>query len=435
MIISKSENIKKFIREGGLTFIFCLLSVIILPVYVHILPLIMILWVISWILENRSRLNKEITTNNKAAVLFFLFILFFLWQVAGLFLSESLNTGFERLVKRLSFLLFPLVLFYPGSKIIKNIEIIFRLFAICTFAYLVYCFGNALHNSLIIQHHNWIFNPHPAEYDYENFFFGARLSYPVHPSYLAMYIVVSVLISFETLFDNSLSLFIRGLWLGMTFVFVLVIYLLSARAGILAALIIFPIYFLFKIYAKYPKRSWLIVLVIFAVILVFIAKKNERVNSSIEGISKENINKTLNNDPRLLIWKSALGVVRKNLIFGVGTGDASDKLKEEFVSRGYIDGYYNNLNAHNQFLEILVENGLIGLILFLSILAYMAYMAINKQNILLGLFIITTIVFFIFETMLNRLAGVSFFGLFSFLLIYAKKNKQTSEINNNKTKV
>jgi O-antigen ligase len=130
-----------------------------------------------------------------------------------------------------------------------------------------------------------------------------------------------------------------------------------------------------------------------------------------------------------------LGVVRKNLIFGVGTGDASDKLKEEFVSRGYIDGYYNNLNAHNQFLEILVENGLIGLILFLSILAYMAYMAVNKQNILLGLFIITTIVFFIFETMLNRLAGVSFFGLFSFLLIYAKKNKQTSEINNNKTKV
>ena len=137
MIISKSENIKKFIREGGLTFIFCLLSVIILPVYVHILPLIMILWVISWILENRSRLNKEITTNNKAAVLFFLFILFFLWQVAGLFLAESLNTGFERLVKRLSFLLFPLVLFYPGSKIIKNIEFIFRLFAICTFAFLV----------------------------------------------------------------------------------------------------------------------------------------------------------------------------------------------------------------------------------------------------------------------------------------------------------
>jgi O-antigen ligase len=221
----------------------------------------------------------------------------------------------------------------------------------------------------------------------------------------------------------------------MTAVFIIVIYLLSARAGILATVIVLPVYFLFKFYAKYPKWIWLIVLVIFTILVVFIAKKNERVNSSIEGISKDNIDKTLNNDPRLLIWKSAIGVARKNLIIGVGTGDATDKLKKEFVSRGYIAGYYDNLNAHNQFLEILIENGLIGLILFLSILFYLAYMAINKQNILLGLFIISTVVFFIFETMLNRLAGVSFFGLFSFLLIYAKKNKQTPEINNNKTKV
>jgi hypothetical protein len=65
----------------------------------------------------------------------------------------------------------------------------------------------------------------------------------------------------------------------------------------------------------------------------------------------------------------------------------------------------------------------------------MGYIALNKKNILLGLFIISVIIFFIFETMLNRLAGVSFFGLFSFLLIYAKKNNQTSEINYNKTRV
>jgi O-antigen ligase len=105
---------------------------------------------------------------------------------------------------------------------------------------------------------------------------------------------------------------------------------------------------------------------------------------------------------------------------GVGTGDASDELKKEFKNRGYINGYYDNLNAHNQFLEILLENGLIGLILFLTILGYMSYIAISQRNILSGLFIIMMFVFFMFETVLNRLSGISFFAFLSFLLIHIK---------------
>ena len=421
----KSESLKNYIHSGGLTFVFCFLSVIILPIYVHYLPPVMILWVLFWIIENKSELKKGIIKNNKAAILFFLFIAFFLWQISGLFLAESLNTGFERLFKRLSFLFFPLVLFYPGSRIIKHINLIIRLFAICTFIYIVYCMGTALHHSLIIQNHKWIFNPHPAEFDYENYFYGSRLSDPMHPSYLAMYIVISVLISFESLFNHSLSHLKKGIWTIMIIVFIVVIYLLSARAGILAGIIIFPVYFLLKFYNRFPKWIILIVLGIMASLLVIVAKKNERVSSSIEGVSKEKFDNTLKNDPRLLIWKSALGVVKKNLIVGVGTGDATEKLKEEFILRGYVNGFYDNLNAHNQFLEILLENGLIGLILFLAILVYMFHIAINQQNILLGLFISSIIIFFIFETMLNRLAGVSFFPLLSFLLIYAETNKHT----------
>jgi O-antigen ligase len=427
--MKRPEIFKNVIRNGGLTYYFCLLSVIILPVYIHYLPAVMILWVLFWIIENRSALKKDIITNNKAAILFFIFIAFFLWQILGLFLAESLSTGFERLFKRLSFLLFPLVLFYPGSRIIKNIDLIIKVFAICTFIYIVYCFGNALHHSLIIQNHNWIFNPHPSDYDFENYFYGARLSDPVHPSYLSMYIVISVLISFESLFDDSITYLKKGLWISMIVVFIVVIYLLSARAGILAAVIVFPVYFLFKFYARYPKWIAFFGLVTLAVILAVVAKKNERISSSIEGVSQQNFNETLKNDPRLLIWKSALGVIRKNLILGVGTGDATNELKEEFISRGYVNGFYDNLNAHNQFLEILLENGLIGLILFLGILVYMAYIAINQHNLLLGMFLVTTVIFFIFETMLNRLAGVSFFALFSFLLIYTKQIKLTRQIN------
>ena len=119
-------------------------------------------------------------------------------------------------------------------------------------------------------------------------------------------------------------------------------------------------------------------------------------------------------------WKSAFGVIGSNLILGVGTGDASEELKKEFKKRGYVDGYYDNLNAHNQFLEILLENGIVGILIFLSLISYMVYSAISERNLLLGLFIIMMVVFFTFETVLNRLAGITFFPVFAFLLAYYK---------------
>lgn len=432
MIISRSERIREFIHNGGLTFVCCILTVIILPVHVYYLPPVMILWVLFWIFENNYGLKNDAIKGNKAAILLFLFIIFFLWQILGLFLAESLGTGFERLFKRLSFLLFPLVLFYPGVRIVKNISLITRLFAICTLFYLILCIGNAFNNSMIIQNNKLIFNSHPTEYNYENYFFGMRLSYLIHPSYVAMYIIISILISFESFFNKSLTHIRKVLWFTIIIVFLVAIYLLSARAGILAVIIVLPVYALLKFYSKFPK--WIVIIVSGAILisLAVIAKKNEKVNYSIEDISRKRVDETLKNDPRLLIWKSALGVIKENLILGVGTGDASKKLTEEFLKRGYVNGFYDNLNAHNQFLEILLENGLVGLILFLAILTYMSYIAITDQNLLLGLFIITTIIFFIFETMLNRLAGVSFFAFFSFLLIYSKTSRKTIESDSHK---
>jgi O-antigen ligase len=416
-----SDNIRVFLRNGGLTFFCCLLTVIILPAYVHYLPPVMILWGLVWFLENTPGIRKVFITDNKAAVLFYMFICFFLWQMAGLFFTDSLNSGFERIFKRLSLLLFPLVLFYPGKKIILNIRLILRIFAVCTFLYVLFCFANALHNSLTLSAGKWIFNPRPVDYDYENYFHAERLSYLVHPSYLAMYIVISVLISLESFFDSSVKLLRKGFWMIIILIFFAGLYLISSRAGILALIVTLPLYFLFKFYNKFSKWILLAVVAIIGVIIVEIARTNEKVQTSIEGISSTNFDTTLKNDERLLIWKSAVGVIRGNIVLGVGTGDASEELKKEFKKRGYVNGFYDNLNAHNQFLEIMLENGLIGLVIFLTVIGYMSYLAIFQKNLISGLFIIMMIIFFMFETVLNRLAGITFFPLFTFLLINLKR--------------
>lgn len=410
-------NFDKIIKNGGLTYGACLLSVIIMPVYIHLLPPVMILWVLFLAWERKMYHDTDAERDKKALILFFLFLLFYMWQISGLLWTHSINTGLERLIKRLSFILFPLVLFYPGSLIQKNIKLIIRLFALGTFVYVLFCFGQAIAHSLIHTENKLVFSVHPTDYEYENFFIGMRFSFPVHPSYLAMYIVISVLILLESLFDSSVNLIIKSLFSLSVIVLLIALYLLSARAGIIAGIVIFPTYCFAKLYDKMPK--WILLLLIAAIALAFtiVAVNNDKVGNFITGVSKDNINKTLKTDPRMLIWQSAAGVIKKHPVLGVGTGDATRMLKDEFVSRGFFDGYYDNLNAHNQFLEIWIENGVIGLIIFFSILAYMIFISVKQRNILLALFIITIIIFFLFETMLNRIAGVSFFALLTFLLI------------------
>jgi O-antigen ligase len=413
---------KSILCRGKLTYYISLAVVIVLPLYVYYLPPFMILWGLAWFLENDFKVNKGMFLGNRTSILFFLFIGFYLWQILGLLLADSLGLGFERLFKRLSFFLFPFVLFYPGEKITKNIILIIRLFAICTFIYLLYCFGNALHHSFIIHDGNWIFNPHPPVYTYENYFYGYLLSHSAHPSYLSMYIVLSILISLESLFDKSLSLLKKCFWSILLLVFLVTIYLLSSRAGMLAAIILLPIYFFSKLYERFSRLLVLVSILVLVIAFIGIARTNSRVNYFFEGTSHKNLKGVFEKDTRHFIWDSALGVIRQNIILGVGTGNASEELKKEFISRGYVKGYYDNLNAHNQYIEILLENGLIGLILFMAIFGYMIYIAVSERNILYGLFIIMMIVFFFFETILNRLAGVTFFPLFSFLLLQYKSS-------------
>ena len=137
-------------------------------------------------------------------------------------------------------------------------------------------------------------------------------------------------------------------------------------------------------------------------------------------------------DPRLVIWKSALEIASKNFLLGVGIGDVREELSEEFLRIGEVQMAKDRFNAHNQFLEVLLENGIIGLIIFISIFVCMFYIAFSDKNLLYIIFILMTLMFFMFETVLYRLAGVSFFSLFSFILIHGGINNQSGLKNFNK---
>ena len=69
---------------------------------------------------------------------------------------------------------------------------------------------------------------------------------------------------------------------------------------------------------------------------------------------------------RLLIWRSAVEILNDQnaWIMGVSAGDAQDLLNKKYLSR--INSGFLGYNFHNEYIEILVRSGLVGLFVFLA---------------------------------------------------------------------
>ena len=366
---------------------------------------------------NKASEFQKLPVKNK--LLFYCFILFFLWQVIGMIYSDHNQEGLRNLSLRLPLLLFPLILVVPDLTIRQKTIKLLRIFAVSTFLYVIACLVYASFRSLEISEGNWSINPHPDEYPWLNFFYGPDFAIFQHPSYLSMYILLSVFIAFEALFEKSDSKLIKWFWLLVSLVLIFSVYLLSSRAAIIAAVITIPCYFIIKLITGKIKKIWWIGVCSGAIILFFTLLSNPRLQLLFNQSSdQELINKALK-ESRISIWNASFNLIKENFLLGVGTGDIQYELNEEYKRMGKRDLYKDKeLNAHNQFIETSAEHGLIGLLLLLSVFGLMVGVAVTNRNILYLMFILIVLISFLFETMLNRLAGLAFFSAFSFLLLY-----------------
>ena len=405
-------------RRGDITYLVTIIIMIVLPLHYKYLPPLMILLCLGWIFENYSEIGKIVRSPSRYLLFAAAFFVFYLWQIASMLYTSDLKSGWSNVFGRLSLIIFPLIFFMPGEKIRTNGAKLLRIFSICTAVYVITCFGYALFRSIAIKNGIWSFNPHPAEYEWINYFYGTDFTYSIHPSYLSMYVLISVFISFESWYDISLKKAFRIGWLILGVFLLSSIYFISSRAAILAAIIMISFYALNKIIIRKKSR---LIWVSFIAILIFslpLIRNNDRINFVIQGFSNEENFDIRKQDERILVWESAIEIIKKHPVLGVGIGDVRNELVKEYVRRDEDKLIKERLNAHNQFLEVLLEGGVISFLMFVFILGFMIFIAINEKNLLYGLFIIMMLVFFMFETTLYRLAGNSFFSLFSFLLLY-----------------
>ncbi len=142
---------------------------------------------------------------------------------------------------------------------------------------------------------------------------------------------------------------------------------------------------------------------------------------------------------RLTFWDIGLDLVSEdlnNLILGVGPGNAQQELDNQISLNNMYTGDgsetntgYLGYNFHSQYIQTLVETGLVGLICLMLIFSYLIKVAYKRKNRLLGTFSFIFLIGFITESYLSRQVGVVSFVVANSMLLmpYSKEMKGTFE--------
>ena len=116
---------------------------------------------------------------------------------------------------------------------------------------------------------------------------------------------------------------------------------------------------------------------------------------------------------RLAIWSCGLELARTHWLTGIPLGDKQKALRDAYTQKGFVFAASSNRNMHNTYLDVMVNMGILGLLVFLAgFIALPAYTAFRLSDAP-GLFIVLSFAAAMFtETWLDRSLGCMLIGLF-----------------------
>lgn len=127
---------------------------------------------------------------------------------------------------------------------------------------------------------------------------------------------------------------------------------------------------------------------------------------------------------RFEYWKAAIGIIKENLLIGVGTGDIQKAFDEHYVKTNSTLKKELRLRSHNQYLSITIAFGIIGLTWFLITLFYPMFKLKMVFNFLYITFFIIVMISFLTEDTLETQAGITFYAFFNSFFLFLQPGKE-----------
>lgn len=271
--------------------------------------------------------------------------------------------------------------------------------------FLSFCYGLFLACVLCLLNSTWVFL---RTQDYHVFFFYDLTSViKSHPTYLAYYLIAAITYGLYYLYYQEGP--VKRVWVSAVIVFFFAMLLLTgAKTAYVGVLLVFSFFTLkYLTEDSRPNRRMTFLLVCGLLASVFTMNAWEYFEK--EGFQNDSWE-------RSELWWSAVKA-NPNPLLGVGTGDYKKVLNAYYNTHGMEQFARDSYNAHNQFVQIYLSNGLIGLLSLVILIGRPLYLSVRSQNVLGVLLLFPFIIYGVTEVFLGRYQGVVFFALLHQLLI------------------
>ena len=379
------------------------------------------LWFITWALEFRwlQKPNHQLPitnhqspiTNHQSPIPFLLFGAWFVWQlISGLWAADSAAWG-AKMERYLTFaMLVPVSLWgvnehydrrQMGRTWVISCLVAFPLYlAWMTFVY--------LHPEIVPylnvpdsweQHAGWFT------------FFNQNISAFKHRLFLDSVLLFGAVIALEVYKDKKYKLaFIVP-------VLLLFIAMTDSRQALITTFVLAVILIRQVLPKRFAWSYWTGIVVLFGALLFGLVKVHPRARDfGLNGLT--NVRElSYYHDVRLNIWGAAVQHPDDYLAFGLGAGQSTAYLAQQFEEAGiptYVPEHYN---THNQYLEELLENGIGGLILFLLAWLSIPLCADPKNRRLAVLFTVLFMLNMCTECMFGKFCGVALWAAGMLLIL------------------
>ena len=374
--------------------------------------IVIILLFVAWLVFNDK---KEAIRRLQGEKIILLLIAVYFININGLFREGTEGITEKILLKKLSLVILPVIIATSPQLSFAQIKKIILLFTASLLTSTLFTYANGIDYLLKLQ---------------DDLTDLTRIL-AIHRPYFGLFCAFSILSLGLFSFDQQ-KLLLKIIMYVLIAYFTIFISIIYAKMALLALIVSFAlivlIWLLFKKAYAYVLVLSLLILLSLVTVYNFKPSVKNHVSTILSGkdfsFAEYNVVLVGSINTRYVNWGCAMQILTtdKNWLFGVGPGNAQKKLQECYKIRN--EWVYNSkMNAHNQYIEETLHNGIGGLLLFLSSLIIPAIIAFKRKDLLYLAFLIVFSLCCITESILTRQIGIIFYAFFNSLFLFNSKRQ------------
>ncbi|MCW3088668.1 MAG: O-antigen ligase family protein [Sediminibacterium sp.] len=352
----------------------------------------------------------------------------YLLTLAGTLYTHYYAEAFYEWERQLAILLFPLLFFFNPIDLNKcRLPVLLALAVSCTLTL------SCLYARVFLM----IYTDHlPLAALFSNAFINHNFAQPIemHATYFSMYIALSAVTAIYFLLrpGKKIARILSGI---MLLVLMAGLVQLSSRAVLIAFALILNLVIPLLLLPRRNRVAFIFIAILFSLSGIYTITRIDNLKSRFIVELKEDLtqasirNNTL--EPRIVRWQSSWPLVKRSLLYGYGSGSELPVVKEGYFQRKLYNSYVNGLNAHNEYLSILIKTGVIGLLVFLYALYRGFRVAVKRTDVFFCSFLVIIASVSFSENILDGTKGVFFFAFF-FSLFYLPDQASAGASENRK---